>query len=151
MAAGPAPARTALRSAWAGGAAALAAKELAALDAVRRGATPEPQAALRAAKKGWMKKIDGNWTELPPGLTVAFIPNSFVRTGGGSSPLARLLNAGEIDALRLAVRLYRRQNLMEARGVRLEDVRQHYRARVSQPAQHPYRFICSRAGSRLGG
>ncbi|MBA3323868.1 MAG: hypothetical protein H0T41_00825 [Rhodobacteraceae bacterium] len=120
----------------------LAVKEQAAVEAVRRGENPDPQAAFRAAKKGWLKKIDGNWTETPVNTTVAFVPNSFVRTASGSSPLARLLNAGEINPLMLAMRLYLRQNLMEARGVPVEDVRQHYHADVSeQLEQHPYRFV----------
>ena len=59
---------------------------------------------------------------MPPKIRVAFVPNSFVQTNTGSAPLARLLNAGEIDALMLTLRLYRRQNLMEAGGVPLEDI-----------------------------
>ena len=74
------------------------------------------------------------------------MPNSFVRTNTGSAPLARLLNAGEIDALMLTLRLYGRQNLMEAGGVPLEDIRQHYHAHVSQPGHHPYRFVCLEPG-----
>lgn len=130
---------------------ALAAKEQAAVDAVRRSEEPDAQAAFRAAKKGWLKKVDGGWTEAPPDTKVAFVPNSFVRTGTGSSPLARLLNAGEVNALLLAMRLYQRQNLMEARGVPVEDVRQHYRADVSDPlTRHPYRFITLAPGRIWG-
>ena len=79
----------------------------------------------------WIKKVGGLWVEVPVLPNRAFLPNSFVCTKTGSSPLARILNTGEIDPLKLAVRLYRRQNLMEARGVPLDDVRQHYHARSS--------------------
>lgn len=120
----------------------LAIKEREALDAIRRGETPDTQASYRAEKKGWIEKIDGKWVEIPANPSVAFLPNSFVRTATGSSPLARLLNAGEVSPLMLALRLYRRQNLMEARGLPVDDIRQHYRAYVSQQfGPHPYRFV----------
>jgi hypothetical protein len=127
--------------------AALGVKERACLEAVRRGEAPDPQAAYRAANKGWLEKVDGKWAEIPANPNVAFVPNSFVRTASGSSPLARVLNAGEIDPLMLALRLYRRQNLMEARGVPVDDVRQHYHASFSvQLDAHPYRFVLLEPG-----
>jgi hypothetical protein len=119
----------------------LAPKEQAALDAIRAGETPKIQDAHRASRKGWIKKVGGLWVEVPLLSNHAFLPNSFVRTKTGNSPLARILNAGEIDPLKLAVRLYRRQNLMEARGVPLDSVRQYYHAQPAQLGQHPYKLI----------
>ena len=100
------------------------------------GSTPGGEEGLDRAGG---RRVGGDPAQKP---TVAFVPNTFVRTERGSAPLARLLNAGEIDALMLAVRLYRKQNLMESRGVPPEDVRQHFRAHVSQLGQHPYRVVC---------
>ena len=119
----------------------LAPKEQAALDAIQAGNTPKIQDARRAAQKGWIKKVDGLWVEVPVLPNCAFMPNSFIRTETGNSPLARILNTGELNPLKLAVRLYRRQNLMEARGVPLDDVRQHYHARTEQLGQLPYKLI----------
>lgn len=129
----------------------LAIKEREALDAIRRGETPDTQASYRAEKKGWIEKIDGKWVEIPANPSVAFLPNSFVRTATGSSPLARLLNVGEVSPLMLALRLYRRQNLMETRGLPVDDIRQHYHAYVSQQlGPHPYRFVALAPGRRWG-
>lgn len=126
---------------------ALAPKEQAALEAIRSSNVPDTQAAYRAAGKGWIEKLGGTWAEIPANPNVAFVPNSFVRTDTGMSPLARLLNAGETDPLLLALRLYRRQNLMEARGVPVEHIRQHYRAHVSQQlGVLPYRFVALTPG-----
>lgn len=126
---------------------ALAPKEQAALEAIKSGRTPDTQAAYRAAGKGWIEKLGGTWVEIPANPNVAFVPNSFVRTDTGMSPLARLLNAGETDPLLLALRLYGRQNLMEARGVPVEHIRQHYHAHVSQQlGVHPYRFVALAPG-----
>jgi hypothetical protein len=119
----------------------LAPKEQVALDAIRANVTPKIQDAHRAARKGWIEKVGGLWAEVPVLTNCAFLPNSFVCTKMGSSPLARILNTGEIDPLKLAVRLYRRQNLMEARGVPLDDVKQHYHARTAQLGQHRYKLI----------
>jgi hypothetical protein len=126
---------------------ALAPKERAALEAIKSGGTPDTQAAYRAAGKGWIEKINGTWAEIPANPNVAFVPNSFVRTNTGMSPLARLLNTGEASPLLLALRLYGRQNLMEARGVPIENVKQHYRAHISQQfGGHPYRFVALAPG-----
>ena len=120
----------------------LGAKEQAALEAIRRGEAPETQAAHRAARKGWIETVSGTWAEIPANRNVAFVPNSFVRTKAGMSPLARLFNAGEANPLRLALRLYRRQNLMEARGVPVEDICHHYRCHASkQIGASPYQFV----------
>ena len=119
----------------------LAPKEQAALDAIRSGEIPKIQDAYRAARKGWIEKVGDKWAEVPVQNNCAFIPNSFVCTKTGNSPLARILNTGEINPLNLAVRLYRRQNLMEARGVPLEDIRRHYHAQTTQLGQHPYKLI----------
>lgn len=126
---------------------ALSPKEQTALAAIKSGGTPDTQAAYRAAGKGWIEKINGTWAEIPANPKVAFVPNSFVRTNAGMSPLARLLNAGEASPLLLALRLYGRQNLMEARGVPVENIKQHYRAHISQQfVGHPYRFVALTPG-----
>jgi DNA-binding MarR family transcriptional regulator len=129
----------------------LSPKEQAALDAIRAGEAPEAQATYRARDKGWIERVDGEWVELKRVADCAFLPNSFVRTESGASPLARILNTGEINPLLLAVRLYQRQNLMEARGVPVEDVRQHYHAEVRHLGQAPYTFIQLHPGREWEG
>ena len=131
---------------------ALAPKEQAALETIRSGGTPDTQAAYRAVSKGWIEKINGTWAEIPANPNLAFVPNSFVRTDTGMSPLARLLNAGEANPLLLALRLYGRQNLMEARGVPVESVTRHYHAYISQQlGTHPYRLVALAPGRTWEG
>ena len=120
---------------------ALSSKEQGALDAIRAGEEPKPNEAYRAQRKGWIEKIEGRWQEIPPLPDVAFLPNSFVRTKTGSSPLARILNAGELDALTLAIGLYGKQNLMESRGVPVELVRAYYSGYAVPILGHPFRLI----------
>lgn len=87
---------------------------------------PEDQAARRALRKGWLERRDGAYVAIEHVNDVAFIPNHFTQVSNGNSPLARVVRAGEVDALRLAVALYARQDLLEHGGVPAEVMRGYY-------------------------
>jgi hypothetical protein len=99
----------------------LAEKERLVFEKISSGQQPacvsEKQAAQRAARKGWVKKFTDGWQLIEPNKEVAFIPNTFVATKEGHSPLYRLVNYGELGPLMLAANLYQLQNLMDHRGV----------------------------------
>jgi hypothetical protein len=126
----------------------LATLEKAALDRVRAGLPPEANAAARASEKGWIQRVANRWEEVPAEADLGFLPNSFVRTRVGTSPLARILNLGEPAPLQLAVCLYHRQNLLEDRGVPPADLRRHFHADLRQLDDHPYKVVTLRPGRR---
>ncbi|TNC63114.1 hypothetical protein [Rubellimicrobium roseum] len=108
----------------------LAGKERLLVEAIAAGQQPEGKvelnAAQRAKEKGYIEKRSDGWHILEQVNEVAFIPNSFVRVSSGSSPLARLVNNGELGPILLAVELYRLQNLMDDRGVPHEVIRGYF-------------------------
>lgn len=114
----------------------LAPKEVALVDALKEGRQPEGQseinAAHRAASKGWIERRSTGWAIIEHANQVAFIPNSFVHTKKGDSPLARLVTTGEIGPIMLAAELYELQNLMEDRGVSPEVVRGYFHSAGSE-------------------
>ena len=109
----------------------LAPKEKAIIEAINAGQQPETQsqkqAAHRAAQKGWIENRSDGWRLLETMNKVAFVPNSFVATKTGSSPLARLVNNGELGPIMLAAELYQLQDLMDHRGVPLEAIRGYFK------------------------
>ena len=84
------------------------------------------QAAHRAREKGYLEKRGDLWEIIEHGATVAFIPNSFVRTETGVSPLGRLVNNGELGPILLAAELYHLQDLMDERGVPSDIIRGYF-------------------------
>lgn len=110
----------------------LSTREQAIVDHIKIGEQPvgqsELQAAHRASAKGWIEKRSDEWQVIEHSNTVAFIPNSFVKTSKGDSPLHRLISGGELGPIMLAMNLYQIQNLMDERGVPLDLIRGHFHA-----------------------
>lgn len=79
-------------------------------------------AAHRAAQKGWIERLSDGWAVVPASRNVAFVPNAFVQMPDQVSPLARLVQAGDLGPILLACELYHKQDLMNERGVPISDL-----------------------------
>ena len=83
---------------------------------------PMTNAAYRVERKGWIERLSTGWALVPPSRNLAFIPNTFVHMSDQVSPLARLVQAGELGPILLACELYHKQDLMNERGVPIRDL-----------------------------
>ena len=125
----------------------LAPMERPVVEAIASGQQPqgkiELNAAQRAKDKGYIEKRSDGWHVVEHTNEVAFIPNSFVQVSKGPSPLARLVNNGELGPIMLAAELYRLQNLMEERGVPASVLRAYYYANAeTQVGRHRLHQLC---------
>lgn len=88
----------------------------------------ESSAAYRAAQKGWIERRGDGWAIVPRSPAVAFVPNLFVQMSGQVSPLARLVQIGELGPLMLMAEIYHKQDLMAERGVPIAQLSAHFRS-----------------------